>query len=122
MREQAESPKQESNLNSEPMHDSKSTLMPTSAVFSNGSAAPLVDALVQKLIDGRVTEEEFFQQFRQIVKRCGFILYRNLAKDNTRESWYVTSQGNTRFEVISSMDYLNVIPDWLRRQDLLGSS
>jgi hypothetical protein len=80
LREQAESPKQESNLNSEPM------------------------------------------QFRQIVKRCGFILYRNLAKDNTRESWYVTSLGNTRFEVISSMDYLNVIPDWLRRQDLLGSS
>jgi hypothetical protein len=102
------------------MRGDKSTLMPTSAVFSNGNAAPLVDALVQKLIDGRVTEEEFFQQFRQIVKRCGFILYRNLAKDNTRESWYVTSLGNTRFEVISSMDYLNVIPDWLRRQDLLG--
>ncbi|WP_193200052.1 hypothetical protein [Nostoc sp. MG11] len=103
------------------MRGDESTLTSTSAASKSpdGSAAPLVDALAQKLIDERITEEEFFQQFRQIVKRCGFILYRNSAKDRDKESWYVTSQGNARFEVISSMDYLNVIPDWLRRQDLL---
>jgi hypothetical protein len=84
----------------------------------NGNVAPLVDVLIKKLVDSSVTEEEFFQQFRQIVKRCGFNLYRSSAKG--KESWYVAPQSNIGFEVIRSMDYLNIIPDWLRRQDLMG--
>lgn len=83
----------------------------------DGTAAPLVNEVVQRRKENRISTDDFRSELRAIAQRCGFKIFKRLNIGQLREDWYATTTDNVGLEVESGYKEYDLVA-WLKQQDL----
>ncbi|KYC34483.1 hypothetical protein WA1_51560 [Scytonema hofmannii PCC 7110] len=83
----------------------------------DGTAAPLVDEVVAKRKEKRISQDEFWVSLKAIAQRCGFQIFKRLNAGQLRDDWYATRADNIGLEVESGYKDYDLV-EWLKKQNL----